>query len=105
MSPMWDFYAGSNRQSARFSPWTGSQDLWSTHPSAASSHRAMIHSGARGGCSLQMAADFSSETTCFLCHPSPDLVYAENEDGVALCGLGPLVEGYSVVGTKLHMAS
>lgn len=42
---------------------------------------------------------------CFLCGPDPELVYSCDETGVAICGLGPIVEGYSVVATRLHVRS
>jgi hypothetical protein len=34
-----------------------------------------------------------------------DLVYAASETAFALCGLGPIVPGYTVVATKLHTSS
>lgn len=43
--------------------------------------------------------------TCFLCKPDPALVYSRCEVGFALCGLGPLVDGYSVVGSVGHYRS
>jgi len=42
---------------------------------------------------------------CFLCAPAADLIYASSEDAFALCGLGPIVPGYSLVATKQHTAS
>ena len=42
---------------------------------------------------------------CFLCSPDEALVYARTEAGTALCGLGPIVKDYSVVGTSLHVRS
>jgi len=42
---------------------------------------------------------------CFLCDPDRELVYAEGPAGVALSGLGPLVEGYSVLGAATHVRS
>jgi hypothetical protein len=42
---------------------------------------------------------------CFLCTPDAALVYYAAPDGVALCGLGPLVPGYSVVATRNHVRS
>jgi hypothetical protein len=42
---------------------------------------------------------------CFLCDTPPDLLYAQNPEMVALCGLGPLVPGYSVVATRAHARS
>jgi hypothetical protein len=46
-----------------------------------------------------------SDERCFLCNPPDDLVYATSEDAVALCGLGPLSEGYSVVASREHIGS
>jgi len=45
------------------------------------------------------------QKTCFLCTPAADLLYANTADAIALCGLGPLIPGYSVVATKAHTAS
>src|SRR5689334_15782005 len=42
---------------------------------------------------------------CFLCAPAADLMYASNGRAFALCGLGPIVPGYSLVATKQHTAS
>jgi hypothetical protein len=42
---------------------------------------------------------------CFLCNPDPELVYWSDETSVALCGLGPLVQGYSLVATRQHVRS
>lgn len=42
---------------------------------------------------------------CFLCGPDSSLVYHAGSCGVALCGLGPLVPGYSVVATRNHIRS
>ena len=42
---------------------------------------------------------------CFLCAPDRALVYAESTASVALCGLGPVVDGYSVVATRDHVRS
>lgn len=47
----------------------------------------------------------NSPDNCFLCRPGEHLVYAQDENCIALCGLGPIVPGYSVVGTKAHLAS
>ena len=46
-----------------------------------------------------------TKTGCFLCEVPLDIMYAESETAIALCGLGPLVPGYTVVGTKAHVAS
>jgi|GEM_PF-6070983 len=42
---------------------------------------------------------------CFLCTPDLDLIFSRAADSFALCGLGPLVQGYSVVATSSHTAS
>lgn len=42
---------------------------------------------------------------CFLCAPDPGLVYAANASAFALCGLGPIVDGYSLVATREHTRS
>src|ERR1017187_10505376 len=47
----------------------------------------------------------NSTDNCFLCRPGKHLVYAQDENCVALCGLGPIVPGYSIIGTKAHVAS
>jgi hypothetical protein len=44
-------------------------------------------------------------TDCFLCEPDCNLIYARSESSVALCGLGPILPGYSVVTTARHVAS
>ena len=46
-----------------------------------------------------------SQTDCFLCEPDADLVYSADGHNVALCGLGPLVSGYSVVASRRHIRS
>ena len=42
---------------------------------------------------------------CFLCFPDQSLVFDSGKDGLALSGLGPLVDGYSVVATLQHADS
>ena len=44
-------------------------------------------------------------SNCFLCSPDEALVYTRTAAGTALCGLGPIVKDYSVVGTSLHVRS
>jgi hypothetical protein len=65
----------------------------------------MINSYTLWGLHTSMEGNPRIDDTCFLCEPSQELVFAEDENSVALCGLGPLVEGYSVVATKSHVAS
>jgi len=43
--------------------------------------------------------------SCFLCAPDADLIYAQTADWFALCGLGPLLPGYSLVTTRQHIPS
>jgi hypothetical protein len=42
---------------------------------------------------------------CFLCGPDQSLVYAGLTSTVALCGLGPIVDGYTVLATRGHLRS
>lgn len=42
---------------------------------------------------------------CFLCAPDPDLVYAESPSFVAMLGLGPIGEGYSLIAAREHVPS
>lgn len=42
---------------------------------------------------------------CFLCKPENDLIYHSDTAAFSLCGLGPIVEGYSVVATRKHARS
>jgi len=42
---------------------------------------------------------------CFLCRPRQELVYATSDAASALCGLGPLVSGYSLIATAAHVRS
>lgn len=42
---------------------------------------------------------------CFLCQPDEDLIYASDGESLALCGLGPVVPGYSLVATVEHVRS
>jgi hypothetical protein len=45
------------------------------------------------------------DQACFLCAPEADLIYAGNGNAFALCGLGPIVPGYSLLATKIHKPS
>lgn len=47
----------------------------------------------------------SHQGDCFLCNPSHDLVFLDNQGFVALAGLGPIVEGYSLIAAKAHVTS
>jgi hypothetical protein len=47
----------------------------------------------------------SPSADCFLCTPDASLVYTGNDSAFALCGLGPIVSGYSVVGARAHVRS
>jgi diadenosine tetraphosphate (Ap4A) HIT family hydrolase len=42
---------------------------------------------------------------CFLCRPDQRLIFAETPAYLAMCGLGPIVPGYSLVATKAHIPS
>ncbi|MCP2214400.1 hypothetical protein [Bradyrhizobium diazoefficiens] len=42
---------------------------------------------------------------CFLCDTSTDLTYLTSDNFVALVGLGPLVQDYSVIASKAHSKS
>ena len=42
---------------------------------------------------------------CFLCAPINQFVYAESQNFFAMLGLGPLVEGYSLLAAKAHVPS
>jgi diadenosine tetraphosphate (Ap4A) HIT family hydrolase len=42
---------------------------------------------------------------CFLCDPPRDLIFFECADFFALAGLGPVVQGYSLVAAKAHIKS
>jgi diadenosine tetraphosphate (Ap4A) HIT family hydrolase len=45
------------------------------------------------------------EDACFLCLPSPELVFLESQNFHALAGLGPIVDGYCIVAAKAHVKS
>ena len=45
------------------------------------------------------------EDQCFLCAPDPKLVYSQDLNAFALCGLGPIIPGYSVVAPRKHIPS
>jgi len=47
-----------------------------------------------------LGADF-----CFLCSPERALIFLETENFLALAGLGPVVDGYSVIAAKSHTKS
>jgi hypothetical protein len=42
---------------------------------------------------------------CFLCNPDRGWVYSQTQDFYAMLGLGPIVEGYSLIGTVAHVPS
>jgi hypothetical protein len=42
---------------------------------------------------------------CFLCNPDSEVVYYRDKTSIALCGLGPLVKGYSLVAARNHVHS
>jgi hypothetical protein len=43
--------------------------------------------------------------SCFLCNPDQQWVYARTNSFYAMLGLGPIVEGYSLIGTVAHVPS
>src|ERR1700727_2523941 len=47
----------------------------------------------------------SGDGHCFLCLPSPELLFLESENFYALAGLGPVVDGYCVIAAKSHVKS
>lgn len=58
----------------------------------------MIGKEAHAGCVGAM-------TDCFLCGPDEKLVYAADDETLAMSGLGPIVPGYSLVATTEHVRS
>ena len=58
-----------------------------------------------GSHSMKDLNEAQRASNCFLCSPDEALVYARTEAGTALCGLGPIVKDYSVVGSPLHVRS
>jgi len=46
-----------------------------------------------------------SEAKCFLCSPDSSLVYSVGNSCFAMLGLGPIVEGFSLIATKEHIPS
>lgn len=42
---------------------------------------------------------------CFLCNPSTDLLYLSSPQFYAMLGIGPVVEGYTIISTKDHIRS
>ena len=61
--------------------------------------------GGLGSHSMKNLSQAQQATNCFLCSPDEALVYSRTAVGTALCGLGPIVKNYSVVGTSLHVRS
>lgn len=43
--------------------------------------------------------------SCFLCYPSRELLYLADGSFFALLGLGPIVEGYTLIATREHIPS
>jgi len=46
-----------------------------------------------------------SSDDCFLCRPDRRLLFAEGASFYVMLGLGPIVEGYSIMATKQHIPS
>ena len=44
-------------------------------------------------------------SNCFLCNPDTDLIFDESAHFLAILGLGPIVEGYSLVASRAHVPS
>lgn len=44
-------------------------------------------------------------TSCFLCTPNQDWIYEQDDEFFVMLGLGPIVEGYSLLATKSHTPS
>ena len=42
---------------------------------------------------------------CFLCSPDKRLVFAESKHFYAMLGLGPIMEGYSILASRAHTPS
>lgn len=42
---------------------------------------------------------------CFLCHLPERLVYDESDHFIAMLGLGPVIEGYSLIAAREHAPS
>jgi diadenosine tetraphosphate (Ap4A) HIT family hydrolase len=42
---------------------------------------------------------------CFLCLPDPSLIFDESDHFFVMLGLGPIVEGYSIIAAKDHVSS
>lgn len=45
------------------------------------------------------------DDTCFLCKPDPNLLYLSDQSFQAMLGIGPIVEGYTVLSTNAHIRS
>jgi hypothetical protein len=43
--------------------------------------------------------------SCFLCSPSSQLIYAQNDSFYVMLGIGPIMEGFSIIGSKSHLPS
>lgn len=43
--------------------------------------------------------------SCFICNPDPRLIYAEHIGFFVMLGIGPIVEGYSLIATRAHIPS
>lgn len=53
----------------------------------------------------RVQGDTSKEDGCFLCAPEDALIYWREKHVFAMAGLGPVVEGYSVVAHEGHIPS
>lgn len=52
---------------------------------------------------MTVKKDYTKE--CFLCNPEPELTYLSSANFNAILGLGPLMEGYSLISVKRHFPS
>ncbi len=43
--------------------------------------------------------------SCFLCNPNKHLIFAERVPFFAILGVGPIIEGYSIIATTSHIHS
>lgn len=48
---------------------------------------------------------YQKERACFLCYPGQKLVYKSSQNFYAMLGLGPVLEGYTVVASFAHLTS
>jgi hypothetical protein len=54
---------------------------------------------------MTVANSETGPTDCFLCNPDSELVSWQERDFFVLAGLGPVVDGFCLMGTDVHVAS